>query len=108
MGGQEAGAGALQPGSTPQAASRPATRPARSASDVGHEGGGQALLGLALGAVVEGGPGGGHRRGGVGQVVGHDLVGVDPAVGAARRRSARSTSCSARSTALGGRGQVGG
>ena len=54
-------------------------RAARSASGVGHEGAGQAGLGVAPGAVVQGGPGGGHRRGGVGQVVGHHLVGVDPA-----------------------------
>ena len=30
-------------------------------------------------AVLEGGPGRGHRGGGVGHVVGDDLVGVDPA-----------------------------
>ena len=50
--------------------------------DVGHEGVGQCGFDRAVGAVLEGGPGGGHGGGGVGHVVGHHLIGVDPAVGA--------------------------
>jgi hypothetical protein len=50
--------------------------------DVGHEGGGEELLGLTEGAVGEAGAGRGHRGGGVGHVVGDDLIGVHAAVGA--------------------------
>ena len=47
--------------------------------DVGHEGGGDAGLHLAVLAVRQCGPGGGHRSRGVRHVVGDHLVGVDPA-----------------------------
>ena len=49
---------------------------------VGHERGGQELLGLAEGAVGERGARRGDGGSPVGQVVGDDLIGVDAAVGA--------------------------
>ena len=46
--------------------------------DVGDERGGDAGLDFPVLAVLEGRPGRGHRGRGVGHVVGHHLVGVDP------------------------------
>ena len=71
-----------QPGSTPQSDSRPAHPADEVGDDVGHEGRGDARLDLPSCAVLERGPRRGHRGGGVRDVVGDDLVGVDAAAAA--------------------------
>ena len=77
VGGDEArGCSSSAPGSTPQSASRPNSLADQLADGVGDERAGDAALELALGAVVEHRPAGLDRRGGVGQVVGDDLVDV--------------------------------
>ena len=73
--------------------------------DIGHEGRGQALFGLAQGAVGERGARGGDGRRGVRHVVGHDLVGVDAAVGA-YGGAARVDETLGQLDGLGGRGQA--
>jgi hypothetical protein len=50
--------------------------------DVGHERGGEELLGFTEGAVGEAGACSGNRGRGVGHVVGDDLIGIHAAVGA--------------------------
>ena len=68
-------------GLKPHVVSRPAQPGDQVVDHVGGERTGEAGLDVALGAVVEQCLGGGHLGGGVGQVVGHHLVHVGPAVG---------------------------
>ena len=81
LGGQERGGRGGPVGGGAPGCLAPVDLAGQVGQHIGHERAGDASFEVAVGAVLEGGPGRGDRGGGVRHVVGHNLVGVDAAMG---------------------------